>query len=103
MAYEDYHKILRNDITVERYKDFWLPWLDMVQKFLEKEQIKMVYEWSLVNNRLEFMCVFIVDEQEFITISFCPWGKSEEWMRRTANTFIQRIIYEKKLKEGKIK
>ena len=95
----DGSKLLRSQIQIDKYKDFWLPWLDVAMKYLEKHQIKMVYEWSLVNNRLEFMCVFVVGEKEYIVITPCIWGKSEEFMKRTRNEFIQKIIYEKSLKE----
>lgn len=97
----DGNKLLRSQIQIDKYKDFWLPWLEVAQKYLDKHQIKMVYEWSLVNNRLEFLITFVVGEQEFICITPCIWGKSEEFMKRTRNEFIQRIIYEKNLKEAK--
>ena len=96
----DNNKLLRSQIQIDKYKDFWLPWLDVVQNYLEKQSIKMVYEWSLPNNRLEFMIVFVVNEKEYITITPCIWGKSEEFMKRTRNEFIQRIVYEKNLKEA---
>lgn len=96
---DDYRKILASEFEVDRYKDFWLPWLDMVQRHLEKKGIKMVYEWSMVNHRLEFASVFTVGEQEFLIITFCPWGKSEKWLRNTANVFVKRIIDEKEMKE----
>jgi hypothetical protein len=98
----DFKKLLKSEHQVNRYKDFWLPWLDMVQTFLEKQGIKMVYEWSMINHRLEFATVFTIDESEYLTITFCGWGKSPEYLRRTSNEYIQRIIFEKNLKETKI-
>lgn len=98
----DLRELLKSKYAVDRYKDFWLPWLDMVQSYVAKQGITMVYEWSMANQRLEAAFVFTVGDQEFLTITYCDWGKSPEFHRRTANTFVQRILYEKNLKEATI-
>ncbi len=95
----DLRDILSSQYETDKYKDFWLPWLEMVQEFLDKQKVKMVYEWSIPNSRLEFATVFTVAEEEYLTITYCDWGRAPDQLRKEANTFIQRIIYEKSLKE----